>query len=100
MQLPVKFNIDSTTYNVLVRENIGRLRLGVCYPDLQILKIATHPYGTRRADYGARGINETFWHETTHAILFEMGDPRWNDEVFVTGFSRRLAQVIETAEFK
>ena len=43
---------------------------------------------------------ETFWHETTHAILYDMGDPRWNDEKFVTAFSKRLVQVIRSAEFK
>ena len=44
-------------------------------------------------------ISETFWHEVTHAILYDMGDPRWKDEKFVEGFSKRLNEVVHSAKF-
>jgi hypothetical protein len=67
-----------------------------------------HIYGQVYPSYGTIVIryanrqqaprSETFWHEVTHAILYDMGDPRWNDEKFVTAFSKRLNQVINTAK--
>ena len=41
----------------------------------------------------------TFWHELTHAILYDMGNKLTHDEKFVTEFSDRLDQAIKTAKF-
>jgi hypothetical protein len=43
--------------------------------------------------------SNTFWHEVTHAILYDMGDPLWKNESFVTKFSGRLDELIKTAKF-
>jgi hypothetical protein len=42
---------------------------------------------------------ETFWHELTHAILYDMSNKLTHDEKFVTDFSKRLHQAITTARF-
>ena len=44
-------------------------------------------------------MQATFWHELTHAILYDMGSPLYNKEKFVEEFSTRLAQAISTARF-
>jgi hypothetical protein len=45
-------------------------------------------------------LEETFWHELTHAILHSMGEHELNNrERFVEEFSLRLARAIRTARF-
>jgi hypothetical protein len=44
-------------------------------------------------------IQDTFWHEITHAILHDMGTPLYKSEKFVSGFSSRLASAIKSARF-
>lgn len=44
-------------------------------------------------------VNETFWHEVTHAVLYQMGDKRHSDEAFVTQFSHLLSNAIDSARF-
>jgi predicted SprT family Zn-dependent metalloprotease len=48
--------------------------------------------------YRSEEINETFWHELTHAILNDMGSSLDRDEEFVIAFSKRLAQAVSTAK--
>ena len=43
-------------------------------------------------------IDDTFWHEVTHAILKDMGHKLWDNERFVTRFAQRLTEVINTAK--
>jgi hypothetical protein len=47
----------------------------------------------------ASRINETFWHELTHAILHAMGNPIKPEERFVREFAKLLSQAIDTARF-
>jgi hypothetical protein len=49
--------------------------------------------------YDADERANTFWHELTHAILYDMGDKLTHNERFVTEFSNRLDQAIKTARF-
>jgi hypothetical protein len=49
--------------------------------------------------YDADERSNTFWHELTHAILYDMGNKLTHDEKFVTEFADRLDQAIKTARF-
>lgn len=49
--------------------------------------------------YDADEQANTFWHELTHAILYDMNCMLTHDEKFVTAFSNRLDQAIKTAKF-
>ena len=100
MKLPIKFTVGETQYTVLQPKTLTKRRVGVAYLDCAAIHIATHWERKVRAEYGVMGRHETFWHETTHAILHDMGHSLCRDEVFVTQFARRLAQVIETSEFE
>lgn len=46
----------------------------------------------------AKQMQETFWHELTHAVLYEMGHPLYRNETFVTEFSKLLNRAIHTAK--
>lgn len=63
-----------------------------------------------RIYYGTRAIvvhknpdkareRNTFWHELTHAILYEMGHAQCHDEKFVTEFADKLSGAIDSARF-
>jgi hypothetical protein len=43
-------------------------------------------------------MQETFWHELTHAVLYEMDHPLYRSEVFVTRFAQLLNKAINSAE--
>jgi hypothetical protein len=49
--------------------------------------------------YTADERSNTFWHELTHAILYDMGNDLTHNEKFVTAFADRLDQAIKTARF-
>jgi hypothetical protein len=49
--------------------------------------------------YTADERSNTFWHELTHAILYDMGNELTHNEKFVTAFADRLDQAIKTAKF-
>ena len=49
--------------------------------------------------YDADEQTNTFWHELTHAILYDMNCKLTHDEKFVTAFADRLDQAIKTARF-
>ncbi len=42
---------------------------------------------------------ETMWHELVHAALYDMGNPLFRDEPFVTALSVRLSKAVASAEF-
>lgn len=52
----------------------------------------------REQPVSPKKMQETFWHELTHAILYEMDHPLYNNEKFVTRFSKLLNQAINTAK--
>jgi hypothetical protein len=49
--------------------------------------------------YNADERSNTFWHELTHAILYDMGNELTHNEKFVSAFADRLNQAIKTAKF-
>ncbi len=62
-----------------------------------IIEVAqTTSLGTVRS---ANQQEDTFWHEMTHAVLYEMGHKLYSDEVFVEAFSKRLSRAIRSAKF-
>lgn len=94
MLIPYTFKIGHAQYTVY-RFNATGPTVGYCTPECRHIKVATTKHHKPRE---AQQIAETFWHEVTHAILHDMGNPLWRNETFVTEFSKRLNQVIHTAK--
>lgn len=84
------------------------------------MKIGPHRYTVRhdppkkrlygRVLYGVKTISvyrsgddardrNTLWHETVHAILYEMGSPMHKREDFVREFADLLSGAIDSAKF-
>jgi hypothetical protein len=100
MQIPKSFVVGNTPYTVKMVPEIGRNRnvWGTTWLDSGLVNVAHSPKKKQRALHGHGGQHETFWHEVTHAILYDMGNPLYKDETFVNAFSMKLNQIIETAK--
>lgn len=97
--LPKKVQVGSKWYSVDVVESMRRKsEVGRVTYDTQKIELA------RRTHHGVplklSALEETFWHELTHAILHDMGEHALNNrENFVEEFAQRLARAIRTARF-
>lgn len=85
MQIPTKIKLGNQQYHIN-KTKLPRGVRGQVYPVMGLIEMATdEPY--------------VYWHELTHAILYEMNSDLWRDEKFVTQFSKLLTQSIKTAKF-
>lgn len=97
--LPKKVQVGDKWYSVDVVESMRRKsEMGRVSYDTQRIELA------KRTHHGVRfklsALEETFWHELTHAILHSMGEHDLNNrENFVEEFAHRLARAIRTARF-
>jgi hypothetical protein len=100
MTMPISMTIGDYQYGIHVVKYMPRKgAMGVTYYGNKCISVATHS-NKSRTPFAATDVNETFWHELTHAVLFEMGSSLYKDEAFVTKFAKHLSQAIDTAEFK
>ena len=101
MKIPKQVTIGQTPHLVCTKKSIV-VGNTVCHgsfdEDTHTITIAQgnplHEY-----KYDADERTNTFWHELTHAILYDMNSKLTHDEKFVTGFADRLDQAIKTARF-
>ena len=99
MQLPKKVPIGRQWYKVEQPKLMYRYGvMGDCDYANQTIRIATHSSRTGRP-FTKVQRNETFWHELTHAILYDMKSKLARDERFVTKFAYRLRKAIDLARF-
>lgn len=100
MTVPTHMTVGSQQYGINVVKYMPRKgAMGVTYYGNKCINIATHS-NKSRTPFAAPDFNETFWHELTHAVLFEMGSSLYKDELFVTRFAMHLSRAIDSAEFK
>ena len=98
MLIPKSFRLGDRTYTVLILPTMGKRGvMGATYFKSARIEIGKKSKITGAA-YRREELNETFWHELTHAILNDMGSNLERDEDFVTAFSSRLAQAVSTAK--
>lgn len=91
MEIPKRIRVGRHLYSVDVVEAM----LDKCYGKVY--------YNTKSIRVHKRKpacMADTFWHETVHAILYEMGHPLYRNERFVTDFSDKLSKAIKSAEFQ
>ena len=101
MKIPKQFTIGSTPHLVRVKDSVvvgKRICHGSFDEGERTISIAKgNPL--RGYKYHVNEQSNTFWHELTHAILYDMGNELNYDEKFVTAFADRLDQAIRTARF-
>ena len=90
MTLPSKVRVGARWYSVEVVEAM----LDKCYGRVYYDKRMIHVHKRKRT-----GMEDTFWHETVHAILHDMEHPLYRYERFVTAFADRLSKAIRSVKF-
>jgi hypothetical protein len=100
LKLPKKVKVGDRWYSVEVVETMERrATMGHVYYGTGAIAVAAKSNVTNKP-YSADEMSDTFWHELTHAILYDMGHSLYKNEQFVTRFANRLAKAINTAKFK
>jgi hypothetical protein len=101
MKIPKEVTIGNTPHQICTKKSIvwgNKICHGFFDEDARTITIAEgNPL--REYKYDADERSNTFWHEITHAILYDMNNKLTHDERFVTEFSNRLDQAIKTARF-
>jgi len=88
--IPKTFQLAGHTWKVGYNPHL--LNLGECLPAKAIIQLKG---GDGQGD---TQIEQTFYHELVHAILFTTGDNGPHDEKFVDGFAYLLQQYFLTAK--
>ena len=100
MDLPKKMKVGERWYSVEIVETMQRkAQMGYVYYGTGEIQVAKKCNVTNKK-FTNDEISDTFWHELTHAILYDMGHRLHKDEQFVTRFANRLSKAINTAKFK
>jgi hypothetical protein len=96
VKLPYTMKVGRKKVYVTLRARNGRRITGCYSPLVGALTVYTGHELRPRSD---AAIRTTFFHELTHAVLYEMQHPLARDEKFVTEFARLLSGAVETAKF-
>lgn len=100
LKLPKKVKVGDRWYSVEIVETMERrAQMGCVYYGTGAIEVAAKSNVTNQK-YSPDEISDTFWHELTHAILYDMGSSLYKNEKFVTRFANRLSKAINTARFK
>ena len=99
LRLPKKIRVGTRWYSVEVVEAMqNKSEMGRIHYDTRTIELAKRTH--HGVPFRLSALEETFWHELTHAILHDMGEHQLNNrESFVEEFSRRLSAAIRTARF-
>lgn len=98
--IPSKIRIGRRQYSVELLETMLEKRvMGRISYTAQTIKLGRRSNVTQKV-FAPEQVQESFWHEVTHAILYDMGRDTLNrDEKFVTEFAHRLNKAINSASF-
>ena len=97
LTLPKKIKVGDNWYSVDVAESMrDRLFMGEVHYGKRTITLARKSYHGIPLKLSA--LHETFWHELTHAILYDMGHDLCANERFVTAFANRLSDAVNSAK--
>ena len=98
MKIPKQVTVGKKTYKIARPHTVqDPASYGRTYFDDKLIELAVYDkFGNK---YSTEEVDDTFWHELTHAILYDMGHSLWDNEVFVTAFANRLTDAVNSAKF-
>ena len=101
MKIPKQVTIGRTPHLVRTKSEVvvGKTLCHGCFEEEFYRITIAKGNPDRGYKYTADERSNTFWHELTHAILYDMGSELTRNEKFVTAFADRLDQAIKTAKF-
>jgi hypothetical protein len=95
MQIPTSFKIKRKKYIVKGGKPRSYLR-GQTQHDERIIHV--YENDKNGIPFLSHERGETFIHELTHAVLYDMNHPLWSDERFVEQFAKLLYEAIRTSK--
>ena len=97
MQIPRRISVGKKTYEITRPQTIqdppSYGRISFTANRIQIAQGDSRGNKFEQAD-----VDNTFWHELTHAILHDMGHDLCDNERFVTAFANRLSDAVNSAK--
>jgi hypothetical protein len=101
LELPRKIRVGKKMYTVDILETMLQSGdMARVHYDRDRIEVGQKSGVTGRR-YSRKEMNDSFWHELVHAILYDMDEHRLNkNERFVTEFAHRLSEAIDSARFK
>ena len=98
--IPHRIRVGDHLYSIDVVESMRYKRdMGRTHYNDKRIEIGKNSNTTGRA-FTNDEIDDTFWHEIVHAILYEMKHHLYDNEKFVDEFAKHLARAIRSAKFK
>lgn len=99
--LPRKIRVGRKMYTIDILETmLQNGDMARVYYERNRIELGTKSSVTGRK-YSRKEMNDSFWHELVHAILYDMDEHRLNqNEKFVTEFAHRLSEAIDSARFE
>ena len=97
LNLPKKIRVGNRWYSVDVVESMrNKSEMGRVHYERRTIELAKRTH--HGVPFRLSALEDTFWHELTHAILHSMGEHELNNrESFVEEFANRLSAAIRTA---
>lgn len=101
LELPRKIRVGKKMYTIDILETmLQHGDMARVHYDKNRIEIGQRSNRTGRK-FGRKQINDSFWHELVHAILYDMEAHTLNkNERFVTEFAKRLSKAIDSARFE
>ena len=97
LNLPKKIRVGTRWYSVEVVEAMrNKSEMGRVHYDTQTIELAKRTH--HGVPFRLSALEETFWHELTHAILHDMGHDLCDNERFVDAFANRLSDAVNSAK--
>lgn len=97
MQIPKQITVGKKTYAVerpkTIQDPPSYGRISFTANRIQIAQGDSRGNKFEQAD-----VDNTFWHELTHAILHDMGHDLCDNERFVNAFANRLSDAVNSAK--
>ena len=100
-ELPRKIRVGRKMYTIDILETmLQHGDMARVHYDERKIQIGKKSGVTGRR-YSRKEMNDSFWHELVHAILYDMDEHTLNrNERFVTEFAHRLSEAIDSARFE
>ena len=101
LELPRKIRVGKKMYTIDILETMLQSGdMARVYYERNRIEVGKKSSVTGRR-YSRKEMNDSFWHELVHAILYDMDEHQLNrNEKFVTEFAHRLSEAIDSARFE
>jgi predicted SprT family Zn-dependent metalloprotease len=97
MKIPKQITVGKHTYTINRPQTVqDPASYGRTYFDEKRIDIAV--FDNHGNAFEPAEVDDTFWHELTHVILYDMGHDLWDNERFVTAFANRLCDAVNSAK--